>query len=134
MLTKRLQLMFLAALCFTVGTMGSVLADVPDSKQHEVQYLLSFVKQSPCVLERNGKNHSGSDAVKHIQKKYDYFRDEIQTAEAFIDYSATKSTMSGRYYKVYCPDKETRKTSEWLLEALSSYRLSHSISNAASDR
>ena len=55
--------------------------------------------------------------------KYDYFRDDIKSTEEFIEYSASKSTMSGEYYTVTCPGFETIKTQDWLLAELKKYRL-----------
>lgn len=100
----------------------SLVADVPPEQKDEVAHLLHFVKNSECVLERNGKEHKAEKAVSHIQKKYDYFRDDIESTEDFILYSATKSTMSGRYYTVTCPGKESIKTQDWLLGELKRYR------------
>ena len=54
--------------------------------------------------------------------KYDYFKDDIKSSEDFIKYSATKSTMSGDYYKVTCPEKKTIKTKDWLLLELKQFR------------
>jgi len=100
----------------------AVRGDVPESDRHEVVHLLEYLRDSPCMMERNGKKHSGRDAYSHVQKKYEYFRDEITTPEEFIDYSASKSTMSGKYYLVYCPGQPPRRTRDWLMEELRRYR------------
>mgnify|MGYP001815368572 CR=1 FL=1 len=100
----------------------ALLADVPGEQQAEVNYLLNYVEKSGCVMNRNGSRHNGGEAVSHIQKKYDYFRDEINSTEDFIEYSATKSTMSGKYYTVECPGAEPVKSQDWLLDALQVYR------------
>ncbi|MBT8133201.1 MAG: DUF5329 domain-containing protein, partial [Gammaproteobacteria bacterium] len=42
--------------------------------------------------------------------------------EEFIEYSATKSTMSGDYYMVSCPGKETIRTQDWLMAELKRFR------------
>ncbi|WP_165840081.1 DUF5329 family protein [Motiliproteus coralliicola] len=76
-----------------------------------------------CSYERNGKRYSGIEAVEHISKKYDYFKDEIATAEEFIEYSATKSTLSGRSYLIHCEGKPAVKSGDWLQEALEKYRV-----------
>ena len=115
---RRNSLGFLMAML----AVSSGYADVPAEKQHEVKHLLSFVEQSDCLLERNGKQHSGAEAVKHIKKKYDYYRDDVDSAESFIEYSATKSTMSGKYYMVQCGSRAAVKTRDWLLEELKRYR------------
>lgn len=97
-------------------------ADVPDSQKHEVEHLLLFVKNTDCKLERNGRMHDGESAYSHINKKYDYFKDEITSTETFIEYSATKSTMSGKYYYVHCGNSEPVKSGDWLLQELINYR------------
>ena len=56
---------------------------------------------------------------------YDYFRDRIETTEEFIEYSATKSTTSGKYYIVICEGQPPIRTQEWLLRELDSYRKKH---------
>ncbi|GMT39865.1 MAG: hypothetical protein IEMM0001_0600 [bacterium] len=99
-----------------------VHADVPPEQQPEVEHLLDFVRQSDCVLIRNGSEYSGKKGVSHIQKKYDYFRDDITSTEAFIEYSATKSTMSGKDYTIRCPGKKEIRTKDWLLNELNDFR------------
>ena len=99
-----------------------VIADVSDSQIKEVSHLLAFVKNSGCTINRNATDYPAEKGVGHIENKYDYFRDDIKNTEDFIEYSATKSTMSGDYYMVTCPDKKTIKTQDWLLTELQKYR------------
>ena len=101
-------------------------ADVPPETQHEVQHLINYVSNSPCQIVRNGSAHDGPEAIKHIQKKYKYFKDDIRTTEQFIEYSATKSTMSGKYYLVNCRDQNPVRTRDWLLQELKEYRAKQS--------
>jgi len=95
-----------------------VRADVPPGQAKEVVHLLDFVQNSHCIINRNGTDYPAEKGVAHIKKKYDYFRDDIKTTEDFIEYSATKSTMSGNYYTVTCADNETIRTRDWLREEL----------------
>jgi hypothetical protein len=90
--------------------------------QNEINHLLDYVKNTTCQYERNGKMHSGKEALKHINKKYEYFADDIKTTEDFIKYSATKSKMSGKYYKIHCPEQAAVKSQTWLLAELKRYR------------
>lgn len=99
------------------------LSTVADSS-NEIDYLLSFVALTSCQYERNGEVYSGTEAVKHIKKKYDYFNDNIETTEDFIRYSATKSRISGKHYKIHCENKAPVKSSTWLLSELARYRAS----------
>ena len=101
---------------------NSVNAEVSAEQKLEIDHLLNFVKNSSCEINRNGKVHEGSKAASHIQKKYEYFKEDIKTTEQFIELSATKSTMSGKYYTVKCSDSKPFRTKEWLLKELRNYR------------
>ena len=97
-------------------------ADVPEIQVAEVNHLINFVRTSDCILNRNGTDHSGEKSVAHIQKKYDYFRKKIRSTEDFIEYSATKSTMSKKYYTVTCPSQKAIHSQDWLLMELARFR------------
>ena len=88
----------------------------------EINHLLSHVRNTPCLYERNGSLHNGEEALAHIKKKYNYFKDDIKTAEDFIKYSATKSKISGKYYYIQCPNKKKVKSKDWLMAALAAFR------------
>ena len=94
---------------------------VADSKQ-EISHLLDFVGKTECRYQRNGSDHNGEKARAHIQKKYDYYSDEIKSAEDFIAYSATKSTMSGKKYTISCAGKKVQFSGDWLNAELQEYR------------
>jgi len=102
--------------------LNSSFADTSIEQQTEINHLLKFVTESACQFNRNGTQYSGTQSRKHIQKKYDYFKEDIKSAEDFIKYSATKSTMSGKYYTVTCPDKEKITAKDWLLNELQKFR------------
>jgi len=97
-------------------------ADVPAAEKPEVEYLLGLVKTSACKFERNGKLYDGEKAYGHIEKKYEHFRDEITSTETFIEYAATKSMISGKYYLIICSGAEPENTGDWLLKELRKYR------------
>ncbi len=117
---KNIILLVIMALMLT----ETAQADVPPEQQTEVAHLLQFVKNSRCKVNRNGSIHYGKEAASHIKKKYAYFRKKIKTTEDFIKYSATKSTMSGKYYTVRCDGQKPVRTQDWLLLELQSYRRS----------
>ena len=95
------------------------------SYQNEIDHLLTYVETTKCSYIRNGDAHDGPDARSHIQRKYDYFYDDIESTEDFIRLSATKSTMSGDKYFIACPNKPKVYSSEWLLDELHRYRKTH---------
>lgn len=99
-----------------------LLADVPPAQQHEVAHLLLFVGKSSCSLIRNGSSHQGNDAAAHIKQKYDYFRGKIKTTEQFIELAASKSSSSGKEYRVSCPGEPQISSRDWLMAELGRYR------------
>jgi len=96
--------------------------NVVASSQDEINHLLNFVGSTGCKYERNGTMHSGAEAVDHINKKYAYYSEDISSTEDFIEYSATKSKMSGKYYKIHCKGTPVIKSQDWLLTELQAYR------------
>lgn len=92
------------------------------ANQTEINHLLEFVKSTQCQYERNGDMHNGKDAFKHIKRKYKHFKDDISTTESFVKYSATKSKMSGKKYKIHCQGQPEIYSKDWLLKELSDFR------------
>ena len=97
-------------------------ADVPPSQVAEVEHLLDYLAGSDCKMVRNGKSHSGEDGARHVQRKYDHFREEIDSTEQFIELSASRSLRTGQPYEVHCPDQPPVPSAEWLLSELQKYR------------
>ncbi len=91
------------------------------SMEQEIQHLLQFVEKSGCSFERNGTTYDSGEARFHIQRKYEYLRDRIETTEMFIRHAASQSSMTGRQYHVSCKGR-SRTSKEWLEEELQRYR------------
>jgi hypothetical protein len=98
---------------------SSVCAE--DPVQAEITHLLDFVRNSKCVFIRNGQAYESRDAEIHIKRKYRHFKDDITSAEDFIDLTATRSTFSGQGYTVRCGGLEL-PSSSWLLTELDAFR------------
>jgi hypothetical protein len=90
----------------------------------EVEYLLQSIETSGCTFLRNGSWYSGSRAKAHLRAKYDDLaaKDQIATAEDFIDKGATRSSMTGQPYKIRCGTDADVETNQWLRAALARYR------------
>jgi len=90
----------------------------------EIDHLFSYLKSSGCTFNRNGTWYPASDAVDHLQKKYDYLlkKDMITDAESFIAKAATESSMSGKAYEVKCAGKPAIQSSIWFSRELAHYR------------
>jgi len=112
----RLRLMLLLLLLLTLSLSAQ------DKTLNEINHLLNYVKSTECIYIRNGDSYKGPKAESHIQRKYDYYKDDISSAEDFIRLSATKSTMSGSKYHIKCPDQPEVESGRWLLDELARYR------------
>jgi len=87
----------------------------------EIDHLLQFIANSNCTFIRNGERYPSAEAKLHINKKYNYVKSKVNSAEDFIKYAATKSSMTGKYYSVICAGKE-KTSKQWLLDELAAYR------------
>ena len=87
----------------------------------EIASLLHFIEQSECTFIRNGNQHDSLKAHQHIETKYNYYKKRITTAEDFIRYSATGSSMTGKPYRVNC-NGVSMNTSDWLNAELDKMR------------
>ena len=91
------------------------------SPEGEIDHLLAFIASSPCTFIRNGAAYDGAQAAGHIKDKYDYYRDDIHSAEDFIALAASKSAMSGKPYLVEC-DGATEPAADWITRELAAFR------------
>ena len=109
---------------FLVVLLVAVSAGALADTQKEIVHLLDFVINTSCKYERNRTLYGGIEAQNHIKKKYHYFIDNINSAEDFIKYSATESTISGKKYTILCADMPVQNSADWLLEELKKFRQS----------
>ena len=88
-----------------------------------IRFLITYVKDSDVVFERNFRSYNAVEAAEHIENKYQHFRDEIGTPEKFIELCATRSLMTGKLYLVVTEQDEQIPAGEWLNSVLEAYRL-----------
>jgi ATP-dependent DNA helicase Rep len=121
-LDKLRELFSCLLLAVLLGFSPAPRADVEGEQADEVRHLIEYLATSNCEMVRNGKSYSGEKGADHVQRKYDYFRDDISSTEEFIELSATKSTISGRKYEVRCPGQPPKASADWLSRELQDYR------------
>jgi hypothetical protein len=92
----------------------SFAAPTPKAKQ-EINALIGALATSKCEFQRNGKWYGAEDARSHLQRKYDYLlrKNLADTAEQFIERAASRSSMSGREYRVRCPGQADQSSASW---------------------
>lgn len=114
----KIKLFFILWLLFS----NAAYSDIDKNQQMEIDFLISYVNNSECIFNRNGIDYKGSEAITHIKRKYDYYKNEIKTTKDFIELAATKSEISGINYTVKCKNSEIQELGKWLLKALSTLR------------
>ncbi len=87
----------------------------------EIGHLLEFIERSDCSFIRNNTTYTAAEARQHITKKYNFLKKRIESAEQFITYTASQSSVTGKSYSVIC-DGETQPSKAWLEAELSSFR------------
>lgn len=92
--------------------------------QAEIDHLLGFVGSSGCEFYRNGSRYDSKRAQAHLRMKYQWLagRDQIKTAEDFIEKAATRSSLSGEPYTVRCGGGAAITSNRWLRDELTRYR------------
>lgn len=113
--------LFAIALLVAASSAG---AAPPAATQREVAGLFAALERSGCRFERNGEWHDATRARAHLQRKYDYLlrRDAIPSTERFIELAATRSSMSGKAYRVQCPGRPIVDSATWFRQALAKIR------------
>lgn len=115
-----------------LATMGTAIA-VPaenNSMDAEIDHLLSTVASSDCVFIRNGKEYDGEAARKHLQMKREKGRKYYDSSEEFIVRIASKSSWSGKPYRIRCGDVE-ENAGDWFTSVLESFREGPASGNPA---
>ena len=93
-----------------------------DTVDKTVLHLIDHVAESGLTFIRNNDKYTAVEAAEHMNKKYQHFRKDINTAEDFIERCASRSLLSGKAYLVINEQNEHVRTSEWLELELADYR------------
>lgn len=112
---------FGALLLAALASAALTTARAASPAEAEISHLLDYLSASPCVFIRNGEASTAPDARAHIERKYQHVGKLVTTAEDFIAYAATRSSVSGQPYRVRCGEREF-PSAAWLKEELARYR------------
>ncbi len=107
--------------CLLAGTAD---AGQPAAAAGEITALIARLGQSQCRFQRNGSWYDADRARQHLQRKYDYLqaRGMASTAEQFIEQAASRSSVSGKPYRVACPGRPETDAADWFDEQLRQLR------------
>jgi hypothetical protein len=108
----------------TILASVSFAGDTTSTTKLEIAHLLSYLQASGCQFDRNGTWYDSSEAVSHLNKKYQYLMGKglILSSEDFIEGAASESSMSGRAYSVRCGSNPAVNSADWFRAELEKYR------------
>ena len=118
------QLLRRALLALVLGLAAAVAQATPSPSEQKLidTLILRVSKMKTMTFMRNGNEHNAADAAKHMQAKFDHFKDDIATAEDFIDRCASRSEVTGKPYKVKMANGSMRDANEFLNAELRALR------------
>lgn len=103
---------------------GNATAAPSETARREIASLIGALDGSTCRFQRNGSWHDAAEARAHLQRKYDYLlkKDKVDTAEQFIERAASRSSMSGKPYRIACPGQPEQTAASWFGARLQALR------------
>ncbi len=84
----------------------------------KIELLIKKVEVADIVFIRNGEEHSGKEAAKHLRKKWDYSEGQVKTVDSFIENLASKSSVSGKPYEVRLKNGKVMQADKWFYSLL----------------
>lgn len=117
------QLFLLATILLIMLVPRAMAGQQAEDLDATINYLISYVRDSDVTFERNTTRYNGNEAAQHINRKYQHFKDGIDTPEKFIELCASGSLMTGKPYFIITGQGEQLPSSEWLHTILAVYRL-----------
>jgi uncharacterized protein DUF5329 len=114
------------AVSIAISIAGPLQADAaarPDAR--EIAALMEALGNSGCRFWRNGRWYHGDEAREHLQRKYDRARKLglSGSAEDFIERAASRSSLSGKPYRVRCPGQPEVDSQQWFRGVLRRIRV-----------
>lgn len=97
-------------------------AQPADTEHQKIEYLIAAVAAEKNVqFIRNGGAYSSQDAAKHLRLKLNRAGTRVKTAEDFIKYCASASSISGQPYQMKYSDGRVVSTESFLRAKLAEY-------------
>jgi hypothetical protein len=119
------------SLCSCLCAAGEVGAPDPAAEKAKIEFLLKAVAESTVTFVRNDTEYDGTKAAEHLRAKWRGAGGEIKTARQFIEFCATKSSMSGKAYEIILADRKTRiPCAAWLETLLFAHELTKAMLKA----
>ena len=109
----------LFAIALLIFAVAADAADRSPAENARIEYLLASVASlHDAQFIRNGTSYDNAAAVKHLQLKLHAAGSRVKTAEDFIRYCASASSVSGTPYEIRFPDGRVLRSADFLREKL----------------
>ncbi len=93
-----------------------------DSEQRKIEYLISSIAElGDARFIRNGSEYDAKAAADHLRQKLRYAGSRVKTAEDFIDFCASVSSLTGIKYSIKFADGRVVESAAFLREKLAAY-------------
>jgi hypothetical protein len=94
----------------------------PPLETQRIEYLISSVAaMHDAQFIRNGTRYDARAAAEHLRTKLSFAGSHVQTAEDFIRYCATGSSVSGQPYEIRLPDGQVVRAADFLRDKLAEF-------------
>jgi len=108
-----------ATLLLVLAFATPALAKTPPAETAKIEALIAAVEARPdAVFIRNGSEHRADAAADHLRLKWRHAGDRIANARDFIRYCATKSSLTGRKYRIRFKDGREVDSADFVLAEL----------------
>jgi hypothetical protein len=105
---------------------GSQAAPHAPTQAQRIEALIAAVgRLEGATFIRNGSEHTAAEAADHLRLKWKKAGQRVRTAEDFIRYCATQSSMSGRKYRIRLADGRELDSANWFHAELRRFDAAH---------
>jgi Family of unknown function (DUF5329) len=109
----------LLAIAFLMFAGAANAGERSPAQNARIEYLLAVVASlHDAQFIRNGTSYDSAAAVKHLRLKLRAAGSRIRTAEDFISYCASASSVSGRPYEIRFSDGQVVLSADFLRQKL----------------
>jgi hypothetical protein len=114
------SLILLVLVGFIIGfTAAESLSENKTEETKKIELLLARLEaMQNVVFIRNGKEYSSNKAADHLHLKWKKAGRRVKTAEDFIELCGSRSSISGKPYKMRFPDGRIENSAVVLKELL----------------
>ena len=108
---------------FVIIAMFSVAVSAQDNiEKKKIEFLIASIQDlKGAKFIRNGAEHDGVEAAKHLRLKLEKAGKNVRTADDFIRLCASKSYMTGKPYMIKFPDGKIISSEKYLREKIKEY-------------